>query len=169
LIKQSTHDATTAAKAATASANAVVENQRPFVGPVTTSTANKKLAIGSGYRRYYVVIFNSGRSPAQRMKVLFKGEIRPTEWTPRFMPDPSHEPSKTLFPGVTDFYYAFTDQPDLSQGQFDRIVAGTDRMWIFGRIEYLDNRDRRQHTNLCTVYNVQREAFVPHTEHNDAS
>jgi hypothetical protein len=86
LIRQSARDATIAAEAATANAKAVVENQRPFVGPITTSTNNTAFAVGGGYRRFHVLIMNSGRSPAQRMKVIFKGKIRPRDWTPRFPP-----------------------------------------------------------------------------------
>jgi hypothetical protein len=139
LIKRSARDATIAAEAATANAKAVVENQRPFVGPITTSTNNTAFAVGCGYRKFYVLITNSGRSPAQRMKVIFKGKIRSRDWTPRFPPDPAKEPPKTLFPGVLDWYCPFANTPGITQDQFDKINNETDRMWVIGRIEYFDN------------------------------
>jgi hypothetical protein len=169
LIKRSARDATIAAEAATANAKAVVDNQRPIVGPITTSTNNTAFAVGGGYREFYVLITNSGRSPAQRMKVVFKGKFRPRDWTPRFPPDPTKEPPKTLFPGVRDWHFPFANEPDITQDQFDKINNGTDRMWIIGRIEYFDNLDRHQYTNVCTVWDTHRKVFVPHREHNNAS
>ena len=168
-IKHSVRDAEKAAKAAADNAEAVVENQRPFVGPLTISTDNIPLATGTEYRKFFVAIENSGHTPAQRMKVLFKGEIRPADWIPRFTPDPRQEPSKTLFPRVKDFYYPFAKGPNLTQEQVDRIKTGDNQMWIIGRIEYLDNRGRRQYTDVCTVWDRDREVFVPYREHNDAS
>ena len=70
---------------------------------------------------------------------------------------------------MKDFYYPFAKGPNLTQEQVDRIKTGDNQMWIIGRIEYLDNRGRHQYTDVCTVWDRDREVFVPYREHNDAS
>jgi len=158
-------DAEIAAKAATMTANAVVDNERPWVGPITTSS--KQITPGQ-FIDATVVIQNSGHTPALDMRAAFKGSIKSKTVSPD-EPDIARAPPKALFPNVPDWYYPFSKNLILSREDFDAIRDGDKIVWIIGRIEYLDNRRGHRYTNICTRWDQSRGVFVPHETGNDAT
>jgi hypothetical protein len=164
LIRKSLAPAEEAAKAATATAIAVVDSERPWVGPITTSS--QQIAPGQ-FIHATVVIVNSGQTPALEMRAAFKGSIK-SKTDSADQPDMAQTPPKALFPHVPDWYYPFSKSLILSQADFDAICDGDKIAWILGKIEYLDNRRRPRYTNICTRWDQSRGVFVPNETGNDA-
>jgi hypothetical protein len=153
------------AKAATVTADAVIDNERPWVGPITTSS--QQIAPGQ-FISATVVIQNSGQTPALEMRAAFKGSIK-LKADSADQPDIAHAPPKALFPNVPDWYYPFSKSQILSRTDFDAICNGDKIAWILGKIEYLDNRRRPRYTNICTRWDQSRGVFVPNETGNDAT
>jgi hypothetical protein len=153
------------ANAASAAANAMIDNERPWVGPETVGhnalVANCKIDA-------WVIIKNTGKSPAREMRVRFWGRILPAGQTPHGI-DATQAVPKALFPAVPDYYYPFQREPVVTQAQLAEIRTGKLVPWIIGRIDYLDGRGNRCHTNICTNWERSRDAFVPYKDGNDAA
>jgi len=158
-----------ATRAATSAANTASEalkaTNRAWVGPETV--ASKKALVAGSKINAWVIIKNTGITPAREMRVLFKGHVLLKGQEPP-IPDTSHEPPKALFPSVPDWYFPFHRGPDLSQADVDAIVAGDAVPWIVGRIDYRDGAGLHR-TDVCTRWDVSRRVFVPHETGNEAS
>jgi hypothetical protein len=148
-------------------AQAIVDNERPWVGVETVSSER----IGQSNRDFSarVVIKNTGHTPAFDMKAKFIGHITQPDACPA-EPDLSEVPSKPLLSTVLDFYHPFADQGPLSQTDVDALFAGEKDAWIVGRIEYSSERsDKRHRTRVCTRWDKSLNAFVPYKGGNDAT
>lgn len=157
--------ATTAANAASDSAKAVVENERPWVGLYTISL-NPKLSVGNNIAAV-VVINNSGRTPARKMRAIFSGHIL-DEGTLPSKPDNSHAPPRALFPNIRDQHRPFENRPPLSQTEYDGLKNGTKVAWIVGRVDYLTIGDQRGWTDVCACWRSASGEFEAHDHGNDA-
>ena len=164
LIRKSLGPAEEAARAATVNAQAMIDNERPWIGVDTVYT--EKLEPGPVIQQAFVRIKNTGKTPALRMRVAFKGSVLPKGTPPR-APDITSEPPKPLFPDTMDFYYPFGDLV-LSHADFQEIVAGSRVAWIVGRIEYFDGSKRPHKTQVCCRWDRSRGVFIPHEQGNDA-
>jgi hypothetical protein len=137
---------------------------RPWVGPFTVRS--KQLEPGNQINAE-IVILNTGRTPALRMRVAHDGVILEKGVEPA-QPNLAHRIPKALFPGAHDFYRPFEGRDPLSQADFDGIVRGTRVAWIIAHIEYFDMEGGCHHTNVCTRWDQHgARAFVPHLQ-NDA-
>jgi hypothetical protein len=164
LIRRSLGPAEEAARAATASAQAIIDNERPWIGVDTVWS--EKLVPGAIIQNAFVRIKNTGKTPALRMRAAFKGSVLPKDTTPT-APDVASEAPKPLFPNTLDFYYPF-DRFVLSDADFHGIVAGSRMAWIVGRIEYFDGIKRPHQTQVCCCWDEGRGVFVPYKQGNDA-
>ena len=155
-----------AANAAKTSADAIVDNERPWVGIVTVTVQqpNPNLALAG-----LVTIQNTGHTPARQMRAAFRGSLTAASAPGGHAPDINLAPQKALFPNVPDFYYPFHGHPPLSQSDFEAICNGKKILWVAGRIEYLDNRGTVRWTNSQSRWDQSRGAAVPHETGNDAS
>jgi len=165
LFRKTLKPAEEAAKSAAISANALIDNERPWVGPVTTYS--DPIEGGKPFKPH-VVIMNFGNTPALDMRANFKGSIKPSGESPD-PPEIANAPGKALFPAVHDWYYPFSTDRIMSQPDYEAIRDGYKVPWIVGRIEYLDNRGRKRHTDVCTRWDGRRQVFVPHDTGNDAT
>jgi len=104
LIRKSLGPAEEAARAATVNAQAMIDNERPWIGVDTVYT--EKLEPGPVIQQAFVRIKNTGKTPALRMRVAFKGSVLPKGTPPR-APDITSEPPKPLFPDTMDFLLSF--------------------------------------------------------------
>src|SRR5262245_47806288 len=156
LIRKSLGPAEEAARAATGNAQAMIDNERPWIGVDTVYT--EKLEPGPVIQQAFVRIKNTGKTPALRMRVAFKGSVLPKGTPPR-APDITSEPPKPLFPDTMDFYYPFGDLV-LSHADFQEIVAGSRVAWIVGRIEYFDGSKRPHKTQVCCRWDRREAAGV---------
>jgi hypothetical protein len=137
---------------------------RPWVGPFTVRS--EQLAPGNQITAE-IVILNTGRTPALRMRVAHDGLILDRGVEPA-RPNLAQRIPKALFPGAHDFYRPFEGRDPLSQADFEGIVRGTRVAWIVAHIEYFDMEGGRHHTNICTRWDQHgARAFVPHLQ-NDA-
>jgi hypothetical protein len=141
-----------------------VATDRPWVGP---RTVGAEQIAPNQFITAWVVIENSGRSPAREMRVHFRGDILSAGVMPP-KPDVSQRPSKALFSRIPDWYHPF-HQHRLSQADFDGIVAGNRVAWIIGRVEYRDTRNDPHFTDVCTRWDQPLGRFVPHDTGNDAN
>ena len=141
-----------------------VATERPWVGPRTVGA--EQIAPNHPITAW-VVIENTGRSPAREMRVHFQGDILAAGIMPP-KPDVSQRPPKALFSGIPDWYHPF-HQHHLSQANFDGIVAGKRVAWIIGRVEYRDTRNDPHFTDVCTRWDQPLGRFVPHDTGNDAN
>jgi hypothetical protein len=164
LIRKTLGPAEEAARAATASAKAVIDNERPWVGLHTV--ASSPLKPGINIQEACVVIKNTGNSPALRMRAAFKGTVLSKGSLP-IPPDVMPEAPKPLFPNTLDYYHPFTGFT-LSDSDFKRIVGGKRTAWIIGRVEYFDGGNNPHHTSVCCHWNQSRQVFVPNEHGNDA-
>ena len=165
LIRKTLAPAEEAARAATVSAKAVVDNERPWVGPHTVSSAG--LAPGDKIQEACVVIKNTGNCPALRMRAAFEGSVRFKGAMPS-TPDFAKAPPKPLFPNTLDFYYPFPKGFSLPDDDFRGIVQGRRIAWITGRIEYFDSSNKPHYTDVCCRWDQSRGVFVPHEYGNEA-
>jgi hypothetical protein len=143
--------------------NVTTENERPWVGPITV---NCDQLIAGQPSRGTIVIKNTGRTPALRMRIAHRGVIlnqgqvpaTPSAW----------EVPKALFPNAEDFYHPPVEGGPLSQADASALVAGTRVLWIIARIEYFDGGGKLHHTNICTRWGgINRPVMVPEGN-NDA-
>jgi len=81
LIRKSLGPAEEAARAATVNAQAMIDNERPWIGVDTVYT--EKLEPGPVIQQAFVRIKNTGKTPALRMRVAFKGSVLPKGTPPR--------------------------------------------------------------------------------------
>src|SRR5262249_20100443 len=151
-------------RAATATAQAMIDNERPWIGVDTVYT--KKLEPGPVIQEAFVRIKNTGKTPALRMRVAFKGSVLPKGTAPG-APDIASEPPKPLSPDTEVFYYPFGDFV-LSDADSQEITAGNRVVWIVGRVEYFDGSNRPHHTQVCCRWDRRRGVFIPHEQGNDA-
>jgi hypothetical protein len=142
----------------------LLATERPWVGPRTIDAepTNPNEPITA-----WVVIENTGRSPAREMRVDFQGHILPSGMAPPRV-DVALRPAKMLFSSFPDTYHPFRGHR-LSQAEFDGIVRGDRVAWIIGRIEYMDTRNDLHFTDVCTRWDPTLRAFVPHEQGNDAN
>lgn len=145
--------------------NATVENERPWVGPITVNC--DQIIVGRPSRGT-IVIKNTGRSPALRMRVAHRGIILNQGQAPPSTPNVWEVP-KALFPNAEDFYHPPVDGGPLSQADVAAIIAGTRVLWVIARVEYFDREGNLHHTNICTRWGgVNRPVMVPEGD-NDAN
>jgi len=131
---------------------ATVSNERPWVGPIT---------VNCDVRQGTVVIKNTGRSPALRMRVSHRALIVNPGQAPMVLN--IWEVPKALFPGAEDFYHPTIEGGPLSQADFGRMAAGTRELWVIARIEYFDGDGNFYHTDISTRWGgVNRPVMVPH-------
>jgi hypothetical protein len=155
-----------AAFAAENSANAIVDNERPWVGLVTIVG----IQIGPGRPiEAKVVIQNTGHTPARHMRAAFRGSTTAATAACGDAPDVNLTPQKALFPNIPDYYYPFHGHRVLTDDEFRAIVNGTRILWVVGRIEYLDNRGIQRWTDVCARWEQSRGEYVPNWSGNDAS
>jgi hypothetical protein len=148
-----------------ASVDAIVNNERAWVGTVTVA-CDPPLAANASIRAW-VHIKNRGRSPALDMRARFEGYILDKGSQPQ-RPDVTKTTSKPLFPDVDDFYRVFHGQV-LSAADYNGIVSGTRIAWLIGRVEYLDSQGgSKHHTNVTTRWDCELPAFIPEGD-NDAT
>jgi hypothetical protein len=161
--------ATKAANAAETAAKTLVDNERPWVGPRTVACAPPLSAGNDIAKSVCVVIVNTGRMPAQKMRARFEGYIRDKDVLPPEL-DTTLTPAKALFPGINDYYYPFRDyRGPLSSTDYDGIVGGGRIAWVVGRIDYLDSRGDPHHSTVRTQWDCDRQAFVPSDTGNEAT
>jgi hypothetical protein len=164
LIRESLAPAEQAAKAAADTAKAIADNERPWVGPVTV---NCDQIIAGQPSRGTIVIKNTGRSPAIRIRIVHTGVILNQGQAP-VVPN-AWEAPKALFPNAEDFYHPPVEGGPLSQADASALVAGTRVLWIIARIEYFDGNGNFHHTNISTRWGgVNRPVMVPDGD-NDAN
>jgi hypothetical protein len=166
LIRKSLASAEEAARAATANAQAMIDNERPWIGVDTVYS--KPLEPGAVIQEAFVRIKNTGKTPALRMRAAFKGSVLPNKDITPAAPDVAPEAPKPLFPNTLDWHYPFKDFA-LSHADFQEMIAGTRVAWIIGRIEYFDGSNRRHQTLVCCRWDQSRGVFVPHEQGNDAN
>jgi len=144
--------------------NATVENERPWVGPLTTNLDQ----IIAGHRsRGTIVIKNTGRSPALKMRITHRGIILNRGEIPALLD--VWEVPKALFPGVQDEYHPPIEGGPISHDDAAALLAGTKVLWIIARIEYFDRDGNFHHTNIRTRWGgMDRPVMVPEGE-NDAN
>lgn len=164
LIRKSLGPAEEAARAATANAQAMIDNERPWIGVDTVWS--EKLVSGAIIQKAFVRIKNTGKTPALRMRAAFKGSVLPRGTAPT-APDVASEPPKPLFPNTLDFYYPFGGFV-LSDADFQEVLVGSRVAWIVGRIEYFDGSKGSHQTQVCCRWDQGRSVFVPHEQGNDA-
>jgi hypothetical protein len=144
--------------------NATKGADRPWVGPITVRS--EQLAPGNQINAE-IVIMNTGRTPALRMRVAHDGLILDRGVEPA-RPNLVQRVPKALFPGAHDFYRPFEGRGPLSHSDFEGIVRGTRVAWIIAHIEYFDMEDERHQTNICTRWDQHgARGFVPDLQ-NDA-
>jgi hypothetical protein len=130
---------------------------RAWVGPVTTNCD----VFAAGHRiQAKIVIINTGKSPAQNMRVAVRGHILDTGILPP-IPGTSAEPPKTLFPSIPDEHPAFHNVKLSLQDQ-EGIDKGQRTAWIIARIDYFVGKNDPRYTNICTRWDRSRRVFVPH-------
>jgi hypothetical protein len=136
---------------------------RPWVGVETVSSHSFKVHQPI---KASVILMNTGRTPAQKMRASFEGHL-PTMDAPR--PSASSEgprPSPSS-PGVRDYYYPFAGSSALTYTSI-RALEGDLVAWIVGRVDYFDHGGIRRYTNVCARLNQGSDDFIPHEEGNDA-
>ena len=155
-----------AANAAEISAKALIE--RPWVGPLEVA-CDPPLSAGNDIAKSVrVVIVNTGRMPAQKMRARFEGYIRDRDFDPPEL-DTTLIPAKALFPGINDYYSPFEARNPLSPTEYDGILDGSRVAWVVGRIDYFDSRCDPHFSTVRTQWDCQRNAFVPSVNGNEAT
>ena len=136
---------------------AALDAERPWVGPTENRLA--QLAVGAPIQSV-IVLKNIGRRPALGMRVAHEGVILNAGLRPNAPVDWDGVP-KALFPNANDYYRPFRKHGNLSHADGVGIETGTRVPWITARIEYLDGRGDRHHTNICWRFDGNRGEFVP--------
>jgi hypothetical protein len=114
-----------------------------------------------------VILMNTGRTPAQKMRARFEGHILAMD-APRPSTSSEGAAPKSLFPGVRDYYYPFAGSSALTYTSIGALEKGDFVAWIVGRVDYFDHGGIRRYTNVCARLNQGSDDFIPHEEGNDA-
>jgi hypothetical protein len=129
--------------------SATIENERPWVGTFTVQPDKERNPFGAE-----IIIWNTGRRPALKMRIAHRGEILEPGSVPA-IPDPRNEISKALFPNAKDFHYPLHGRA-FTEAERRGFEAGTHVLWVIARIEYLDGWNNIHHTNICTRWDRER-------------
>jgi|SRR5262245_22998857 len=150
------------ADAANLNAMAVINSERPWVGPMTVSP---EFVANNSAIKAWAIIKNTGRTPALFMRAVFRPVILPKGAVPE-IPSVADAPPKALFPEALDYYHPYPAGKPLTFSE--NIRDGIEVIWVCGRIEYVDGQGNPHHTNVRTYWDWTPEAFVPHYG-NDAN
>jgi hypothetical protein len=146
---------------------ALVNSSRPWIGVDTVETgpvmAGQPLDIE-------VRVRNSGRTPSTDMQGLFLVYILPVSRPPSLLRHPCRSCLRSVvLPNGIVTYKLSVRSTVMTADEAQRIKAGTDTMWIVGRLDYNDGDGEPHTTQSCLYYRASAAAgFTTCDEGNSA-
>lgn len=136
---------------------ALMKLARPWVGVERISFTPLRL---SQPFKINALIRNGGRSPAMDVRMTFSAVMPATNAVSMPQLDKCRDcDEKLLMPGATTTDELSIDRHLLSADEIKRIQTGTDKIMVFGRIDYSDPADRGHSTTVCMFYAPKVNAF----------
>ena len=161
-------------KSLDASMEMLRRDQRAWVGPVKVMPAwrdptNKPIFIKEGFApQFEVVITNSGKSPAGKVRIWIKFDTIPA--AREFFPNyglPQKQSVAVIQPQQISSMPVSAPQPISAVG-IDNIQSRKSILYLFGKITYEDIFNTQHSTTFCMTLATSLDAFNSCDAHNDA-
>ena len=149
-------------------------DQRAWIGPVQVVPAwrdptNKPIYIKDGFpAKFEVVITNSGKSPARKVRTLIKFDTIPADR--KFSPNYGllQKQSVVIIQPQQRFRMPTPPSQPVSASDIDTIENGKAILYLFGKITYEDIFKTQHSTTFCMTLAPSLDSFVACDAYNEA-